>query len=74
MISFIAYELMLSRDCQAKLQEEIDELNKKVEGKPVNYNQIQGMKYMDQVVCETLRKWPSPQIDRLVVSLLDSLQ
>lgn len=55
---------MVSPDCQTKLQAEIDEMNKKVNGKPVNYNQIQGMKYMDQIVCETLRKWPSPVIDR----------
>ncbi|XP_037042332.1 probable cytochrome P450 9f2 [Bradysia coprophila] len=65
MISFIAYELMVNPDCQTKLQKEIDELNEKVAGSPVNYNQIQGMKFMDQVVCETLRKWPSPFIDRL---------
>lgn len=67
MISFIAYELMVSPDCQTKLQAEIDEINKKIAGKPVSYNQIQGMKYMDQVVCETLRKWPSPVIDRLAI-------
>lgn len=66
MISFIAYELMVSPDCQTKLQKEIDELNEKVDGKPVNYGQIQGMKYLDQVVCETLRKWPSPMTDRFV--------
>lgn len=66
MISFMAYELMVSQDCQTKLQKEIDELNENIDGKPVSYNQIQGMKYLDQVVCETLRKWPSPQIDRLV--------
>lgn len=65
MLSFLAYELMVDPDCQTKLQKEIDELNKKVDGKPVNYDQVQGMKYMDQVVCETLRKWPSPMLDRL---------
>lgn len=70
MISFLAYELMVNPDCQIKLQNEIDEMNAKVDGKPVNYNQIQGMKYMDQVVCEVLRKWPSPVIDRLVVHCL----
>jgi len=64
MISFIAYELMVNPDCQTKLQKEIDELNEKVDGKQVNYGQIQGMKYLDQIVCETLRKWPAPMIDR----------
>jgi len=67
MMSFIAYELMVNTDAQRKLQQEIDELNEKVGGTKVNYEQIQGMKYMDQVVCETLRKWPSPAIDRLCV-------
>lgn len=64
MISFIAYELMVSPDCQTKLQREIDEVNKSVNGKPVNYSQILGMKYLDQVISETLRKWPAPMIDR----------
>lgn len=66
MVSLIAYELMVSPDCQTTLQNEIDELNKDIDGKPVSYDQIQGMKYLDQVVCETLRKWPSPMIDRLL--------
>jgi len=65
-MNFIAYELMANREIQKKLQKEIDEMNVKLAGKQVNYEQIQGMKYMDQVVSETLRKWPpAPMIDRL---------
>lgn len=64
-MTFMAYELMANTDAQRKLQDEIDELNDALEGKRVNYEQIQGMKYMDQVVCETLRKWPAaPMVDR----------
>lgn len=64
-MSFMAYELTVNTDVQRKLQEEIDELNEQLDGKRVNYEQIQSMKYMDQVVCETLRLWPpAPAVDR----------
>ena len=64
-MNFIAYELMAAPQIQKKLQNEIDELSERLAGKPVNYEQIQGMKFMDQVVCETLRKWPAaPMVDR----------
>lgn len=67
-MTFLAYELMANPECQKKLQDEIDELNASLDGKRVNYEQIQGMKYMDQVVCEVLRKWPAaPAVDRLCV-------
>lgn len=66
-MTFLAYELMANPDCQKKLQDEVDELNAILGGKRVNYEQIQGMKYMDQVVCEVLRKWPAaPAVDRYV--------
>lgn len=64
-MTFMAYELMANPEVQRKLQDEVDEVNKQLEGKRVNYENIQGMKYMDQVVCETLRKWPAaPIVDR----------
>lgn len=64
-MTFMSYELMVNVEVQRKLQKEIDEMNELVDGKKVNYEQIQGMKYMDQVVCETLRKWPpAPAVDR----------
>lgn len=67
-MTFIAYELMVNTDAQRKLQDEIDQMNEELEGKRVNYEQIQGMKYMDQVVCETLRLWPpAPAIDRYIL-------
>ncbi|KAJ6639533.1 putative cytochrome P450 9f2 [Pseudolycoriella hygida] len=64
-ISFTAYELMINTDCQAKLQKEVDEVHRKLDGKPVTYDEIQRMKYLDQVISETLRKYPSPVVDRL---------
>lgn len=67
-MSFLAYELIANPETQTKLQAEVDEVNNKLGGKMVNYEMIQNMKYMDQVVCETLRKWPAaPMIDRLCV-------
>lgn len=64
-MNFIAYELMANPEIQKKLQTEIDALNATLGGKNVNYEQIQSMKYMDQVVSETLRKWPAaPMVDR----------
>ncbi len=64
-MTFMSYELMVNTDVQQKLQLEIDDMNEMLDGKRVNYEQIQGMKYMDQVVCEVLRLWPpAPAIDR----------
>lgn len=66
-MTFMSYELMVNPDVQKKLQREIDDMNDELGGKKVNYEQIQGMKYMDQVVCETLRKWPpAPAVDRYI--------
>lgn len=65
MLAFMAYELVANLVIQKKLQREIDDLNIKLNGLKVNYDSIQNMKYMDQVVCETLRKWPpAAAIDR----------
>lgn len=64
-MAFLTYELVANSDVQKKLQREVDELNDKLNGKKVNYENIQNMKYMDQVVSETLRKWPAaPMVDR----------
>ena len=67
-MAFMVYELMANPEVQKKLQTEIDEIDKQLEGKPLTYDLVQSMKYMDQVVCETLRKWPAaPMVDRLCV-------
>ena len=64
-MSFLSYELVANPDVQKKLQEEIDEVNRDLDGKMVDYETIMGMKYMDQCVCETLRMWPAaPIVDR----------
>ncbi|KAF2878651.1 hypothetical protein ILUMI_27519 [Ignelater luminosus] len=54
---FMSYELAVNPDIQKRLQNEIDEALEKCNGK-ITYDVLLGMKYMDMVVSETLRKWP----------------
>lgn len=58
-MSFMAYELVCNPDIQQKLYDEIIEMNNSLDGKKISYEQLQGMKYLDQTVSETLRKWPA---------------
>lgn len=51
----MAYELALQPDIQNKLIEEIDEVSQNLGESDIPYDKIQKMKYLDQVVCETLR-------------------
>lgn len=68
LLTMLAYELVANPDIQQKLHDEIEATNESRKGKRLDYDTLQKMKYMDQVVSETLRKWPpAPQIDRLCV-------
>lgn len=58
-LTFAFAELVLNPDIQQKLYEEIAEMDKQLGGKPISYDSIQKLKYLDQVISETLRKWPS---------------
>lgn len=61
-----AHELMENQDVQAKLLEEIKDVEQQLDGKPLSYDTIMGMRYMDMVVQECLRKWPGAiAIDRV---------
>ncbi|XP_065080307.1 probable cytochrome P450 9f2 isoform X3 [Ochlerotatus camptorhynchus] len=64
---FMAYELAMNRDVQQRLYEEIAETNRQLEGKPLTYDTLQKMKYMDMVVSESLRMWPAAAFDRTCV-------
>lgn len=67
-LSFITYELSVHQDIQQRLYEEIAETQKCLDGKKLNYEVVQSMKYMDQVISETLRYWPpGPGLDRVCV-------
>ncbi|XP_055529188.1 probable cytochrome P450 9f2 [Wyeomyia smithii] len=66
--TFLIYELVRSPEIQEKLYQEILETEKSLNGKALTYDALQGMKYMDMVVSESLRMWsPAPALDRLCV-------
>lgn len=56
LLSFLLYELAINPDIQKRLQEEVDELSTKNNGK-VTYADITHMKYMDMVISGILYKF-----------------
>ncbi|XP_054006351.1 probable cytochrome P450 6a14 [Hylaeus anthracinus] len=56
-ISHTLYELARNHDVQDKLRQEIKEMYAKTGGE-MKYEHIKGMKYLDKVFKETLRKYP----------------
>ncbi|XP_063917833.1 cytochrome P450 9e2-like [Zophobas morio] len=65
LMSLMSYELALNPDVQDKLVQEVDDTLGTCNGK-ITYEGLFGMKYMDMVVSETLRKWPNTVItDRI---------
>lgn len=68
LLSFMTYELARNPDVQEKLYAEVSELNERLKGKHVTYDELHKMKYMDMVISETLRMWPPATfVDRLCV-------
>ncbi|XP_055679447.1 probable cytochrome P450 9f2 [Lutzomyia longipalpis] len=64
-LSFVSYEIARNLDIQEKLYEEAKTFYDELKGKPLTYDALQKMKYLDMVVSETLRIWPPvPIIDR----------
>lgn len=57
-MTIAAYELALNLDVQEKLFEEVMEMKENLQGERITYEELHGMRYLDGVVCETLRKWP----------------
>lgn len=62
LISFTCYELALNKNVQQKLYEEVSQFEKELNGNRLNYDTLAKMKYLEQCVSETLRKWPPAQI------------
>ena len=58
LMSFLAHELAVNPDVQDRLYEEVKEVKEELNGKPLTYEILQKMAYMDMVVSETLRKYP----------------
>jgi cytochrome P450 family 9 len=57
-IYLMAYSLAVNQDVQRKLHEEIDELNEKLNGRMVTYEDIQSLNYLDMCLSESLRMNP----------------
>ncbi|EDW32912.1 GL10233 [Drosophila persimilis] len=57
-LSFTSHELLMNPEAQDKLYEEIMATEEQLGGKPLDYDTLMGMKYMDCVVSESLRMWP----------------
>ncbi|KXJ69997.1 hypothetical protein RP20_CCG025203 [Aedes albopictus] len=65
---YTAYELAINPEVQQKLYEEIQATRSSLGGKPLTYDAMQKMKYMDMVISEALRMWPpAPSTDRVCV-------
>ncbi|KAH8388331.1 hypothetical protein KR093_004285 [Drosophila rubida] len=65
LMCFAGQELMENVDVQQKLYAEIAEVDSQLDGGQVTYEALMGMKYLDQVISEVLRKWPpSLSVDR----------
>lgn len=71
-MSFAIYELTIHEDIQQKLYEEIKEAHDNRDGKTLDYDTLSGLKYLEMVVKEVLRKRPpAPMTDRMCESDLD---
>lgn len=66
LLTYITFELAISSDIQNTLFAEVQSVSKSLNGSPLNYAAANQLKYMDQVISETLRKWPSAMLtDRM---------
>ncbi|KAF2902943.1 hypothetical protein ILUMI_03243 [Ignelater luminosus] len=67
-MTFCLYELAINQDLQERVREEINSVLEQHGGR-VTYDAIMKMKYMGQVVEETLRKYPPlPMLNRVCVA------
>ncbi|KAK5641584.1 hypothetical protein RI129_010131 [Pyrocoelia pectoralis] len=67
LMCFTVYEIAVNPFIQEKLQKEVDHVLKECNGK-LTYEVLLKMEYLDMVVSEALRKWPSAVVtDRLCV-------
>lgn len=59
LMQVVSYELARNQDVQATLLKEVDAMVETLNGKTISYDQLNQMKFLEMVVNETLRKWPS---------------
>lgn len=53
---FLCHELALNLDIQERLYSEVVETQEQLNGKPLTFEALQQMKYLDMVISEVLRK------------------
>lgn len=58
LLQMTAYELAWSPDVQNELVIEVDEVLSSLNGKPVSYEALHKMKFLDQIISESLRLHP----------------
>ncbi|XP_055699431.1 uncharacterized protein LOC129799506 [Phlebotomus papatasi] len=58
-LCFTAHELAVNPEVQKKLLLEVDATRESLGGKPLTYEVLQNMKYLDMVMSESLRYWPA---------------
>ncbi|KAF5287159.1 hypothetical protein FQA39_LY16037 [Lamprigera yunnana] len=56
-MAYVLYELALNPDVQERLRREVDNTLEK-SNFDITYETLMGMKYLDMVISEVLRKWP----------------
>ena len=55
LLGYACYELANNQEVQEKLRKEIDEKSSDNSNEKFSYDDLHGMTYLDQVICETLR-------------------
>lgn len=69
---YTVYELALNPDVQERLYAECTDLSEKLNGGKLTYDEVQKMRYMDQVLSEAMRKRVSiSQTDRVCTKAYD---
>lgn len=65
--AFMAHELAINPSVQQRLYEEVLAVHAQLDGRPLTFEALNQMTYLDMVVSETLRMWPvSPAMERSV--------
>lgn len=67
-LSFLMHELLMNKKVQDRLYEEVATTDKMLNGQQIDFEILKTLKYLDQVVAESLRKWPpTPTLERKCV-------
>lgn len=61
-LSFVIYELACNRLVQEKLRAEVDALRRRLNGRPLDYEDLDALVYMDMVIAETMRMRPITKV------------